>query len=333
VLHVVYGEQVPKVMVLDDAESWALRLARPMRLFERLASPFVTVLDALAGLSLRVLGLQAEHAGHRSLYTVEELKDLVSESTKRGVLEPAEREMLHAVFDLGDLRARQVMVPRTEMVSVSADTPLDALVRQAVDTGLSKFPVFDGGADSIAGLVHVKDLLRALAEGRRDARARDLMRDVLFLPESVPVDALLRTMRAEQRRTVVLLDEYGGIAGLVTLEDLLEEIVGDVGDMFGRTEPSIVRLPDGSSRVSGLTQIEVVNEAFGLRLRDPHYDTIAGFVLGRLGRLAEVGDEIETDGLRLRVDALDGRRIAYVRVIPAGEAVEAGSAGNGSQPA
>jgi putative hemolysin len=319
-LHVVYGEQLPKVLVLRNPEGWAARMAPAMQVFMRLAAPFVVTLDALAVLSLGLLGLRGDGHEHRSLYTVDELKEIMVESEQSGVLERSEREMLHAVFDFGDMRARQVMVPRTEMVAVAAQAPLDELVKLAVETALSKFPVYESASDNIVGLVHVKDMLRALSEARRDATARDLMREPLYAPESLPVDELLREMRARRRHTAVVLDEYGGTSGLVTLEDLLEEIIGDIDDVFVRADPEIVRRPDGSARVSGLAQIEVVNEAFGLRLSDPHYDTIAGYVLGRLGRLAEPGDEIEADGAHLRVDALDGRRIAYLVITPPGNA-------------
>jgi len=316
VLHVVFGEQVPKVVVLDDPENWATRLAPPMNVFDRVAAPFVGALDALAGLSTRLLGVSRGAEGHRSIYTIEELKEIVRESEEGGVLEESEREMLHAVFDFGDLRARQVMVPRTEMVTVRANQPLTEVVELAVQTGMSKFPVYDNAPDNIVGLVHVKALLRALAHPKPGTRARDLMYEPMFVPESLPVDTLLREFRAQRRHSAIVLDEYGGTSGFVTLEDLLEEIIGDMGDMYGQAEPEIVRLPDGSARVSGLAQIEVVNDAFGLKLQDPHYDTIAGYVLGRLARLAQVGDEVEADGIRLRVDALDGRRIAYLTLFP-----------------
>ncbi len=241
---------------------------------------------------------------------------MVEESEAGGILGTHEREMIHAVFELGDVLARQVMVPRTEMISVPADASLDNLVALARQYPLTKFPVYEGDLDHIIGIMHTKDLVRVLGGHRQDTSARGLMREALFLPESISVDELLSQFRKHHQHIAILLDEYGGTAGLVTLEDLLEEIVGDVKDPFDVAEPEIKRLPDGSAALSGLLAIEEVNEAFGLTLSDPNYDTIAGFVLGRLERMATVGDTVEANGVRLRVEALDGLRIARLSLFP-----------------
>jgi len=326
-LHVILGEQVPKVASLRDPERTTLIAARPMQFFNRLFRPFIWLLDRLARAVLRWLGL-ADTAVSPGLYTVEELKDIVEQSSATGVIEAEEREMIQAVFDFGDTLARQVMVPRTEMIAVDADAPFSEVVQLAQEYPLTKFPVYEGDPDNIIGIVHVRDILRALAQGkggRKETSVRGIMREALFMPESIRVNDLLAEFRARRQHIAILLDEYGGTAGLVTLEDLLEEIVGEVRNPFEQGEPEIQRLPDGSALVNGLTPIEEINDAFDLDLHDPNYDTIAGFVLGKLGRMAQVGDEVEADGVRLRVEALDGLRIARLSLFPAQADRQAGA--------
>jgi CBS domain containing-hemolysin-like protein len=232
------------------------------------------------------------------------------------VVEEDEEDMLHAVFDFGELLVRQVMVPRTEMVAVPAEASLDEIIGLALRQPYTRFPVYDGDLDHILGVVHLRDLMRARhAERPGSTTARGVMREAIFVPETIGVNTLLRRFRNRRQHMAIVLDEYGGTAGMVTLEDVLEEIVGEVSDEFS-PGPSLQRLPDGTSLVDGLTLIEEVNEAMGVRLEDPDYDTIAGFVLGRLGRLAEVGDTITADGVRIRVEALDGKRIARLTLFP-----------------
>jgi putative hemolysin len=231
-------------------------------------------------------------------------------SEEQGVIEDSEREMLHAVFDFGELTAHEVMVPRTEMIAIEADATVEALMQLATQHWMSQFPVYEGDIDHIIGLAHVKDLVHAQRSPRRVASVRGLMREALFVPATIRLDVLLQEFRAKRHHFAIALDEYGGTAGLVTLADVVAQIVGDVRDPFDKSAPEVQRLPDGSALVDGLMQIEEVNEHFGLELHDDHYDTIAGFVLGRLGRMAQVGDAVEAGGVRLRVEALDGKRIA-----------------------
>lgn len=315
-LHVVIGELAPKSIALQNPETTSLFVAQPTLWTEWIFKPFIWLLNGAGNSLLKLLGVQP--AGHQLVHSVEELKMLVEASEAGGVLEDTERDMLDAVFDFADLLVRQVTVPRTEIVAVPADMPFDELLRKVVDHPHTKFPVYEETLDQIVGIVHVKDLIRPAArDGQVKATARDLMREPLFVPETTRVDGLLQQFRARRQHMAIVLDEYGGTAGLVTLEDLLDEIVGEVRDPFDVSGPEIQRLPDGSALINGLTLIEEVNEEFGLELKDPHYDTIAGFILGRLGRLAKVGDNAQADGVRLRVEALDGLRIARIRLSPA----------------
>ncbi len=241
---------------------------------------------------------------------------LVKASAEEGMVEVDAEEMLHAVFDFGDLLVRQVMIPRTEMIAIHEDAKVPDILDLAAQNPFTKFPVYGDNLDQILGIVHLKDLIPMLRDDENNTRrARDLMREAIFIPETARVSTLLHFFRLHRRHITIVLDEYGGTAGIVTLEDLLEEIVGEVSDPFDH-EQDILPLPDGSALIDGLTLIEEVNEHFNLNLEDPHYDTIAGYVLGKLERLAQVGDVIVIDGFRLRVEDLDGFRIARISIQP-----------------
>ncbi len=310
-LHVVVGELMPKSIALQRPESTALFVVQPTLFTEFLFKPAIWALNGTGNFLLKLIGMRAA-AGHEMVHSVEELKMLVVASEASGVLEDSERDMLHAVFDFAEVTAHEVMVPRTEMVAVGADAPLPELIHLAVKHPHSKFPVYENDLDHILGVAHVKDLVRVQHDERRAATVRGLIRETIFVPDTLRLDGLLREFRARRQHLAIVLDEYGGTAGLVTLDDLMVRIVGEVRDPFDKSAPEIQRLPDGSALLDGLTQIETVNETFGLNLRDEFYDTIAGFVLGRLGRMPKVGDLVDNDGVRLKVEALDGLRIARV---------------------
>lgn len=316
-MHVTLGEQVPKVASLRAPEATAMSLSRWMAAFYWFARPFIWLLDTLAASILRFLGMQPI-GGHLTIYTVDELKQIVEESKQSGVLDAGERDMLRAVFDFGDLLARRVMVPRTEIVCLQANVTLRGARQLAAETLLTKFPVYEDDLDNIIGILHTKDLVKAMHTGQQDAPVHKFVREAIFLPESVRVDDLLTQFRQRRQHIAILLDEFGGTAGLVTLEDLMEELVGDVQDAFDRPEPQIRRLSDTTALIDGLMLIEEVSEAFGLNLDDPNYDTIAGYVLGRHGRIGKVGDIVEVVNsgrrLRLRVEAMDGLRIALLKL-------------------
>lgn len=236
---------------------------------------------------------------------------IVAASAEGGVVQDEEEEMLRAVFDFGDTLVRQVMVPRTEVVALPATATLSEIMDLAAEHPYTKIPVFAESLDDVVGVIHIKDVLRALQQESNGRRAANFMREAIFVPETARVSSLLERFRDRRQHIAIVLDEYGGTAGVVTLEDLLEEIVGEVSDPFD-SEPDIVPLSDGSSLIDGLTLIEEINEHFDLVLEDPNYDTIAGFVLGRLGRMANVGDSVIVEGAQLRVEAMDGHRIDRV---------------------
>ncbi len=311
-IHVVLGEQVPKVATLHQPERVALLGAQPMRLFSSVFKWFIDALDWATKLILRLFGLQVV-GGHSLIYTVDELKQIISESEEGGVLEAPEREMLESVFDFGELLVRQVMVPRTEIIAIEAETKLDEIIALVKQYSYTKLPVYETDLDQIVGILHVKDVLKVMDQPDcQETSARELARETIYIPETLPVNELLHQFRHNRQHIAIVLDEFGGTAGLVTLEDLLEEIVGEVSDQFDVSTPEIQNQPDGSVLIDGLTLIEAVNQQLGLNLSDPHYDTIAGYFLGKLGRIPKIGDAVESGGVQLKVESMDGLRIAQL---------------------
>jgi CBS domain containing-hemolysin-like protein len=314
-LLVVLGEMVPKVATLQQPERIAMLAAQPMKAFSTIFKWFIDVLDWATRLVLRIFGLQLV-GGHSLIYTVDELKQMITESEEGGVLEPPEREMLESVFDFGGLLVRQVMIPRTEIIAIEADTKLDEIITTVTQYSYTKLPVYEDDLDQIIGILHVKDVLRVMNQvDCQNTSAREMARETLYIPETLPVNELLHQFRHNRQHIAIVLDEFGGTAGLVTLEDLLEEIVGEVSDQFDESNPEIQNQPDGSVLIDGLTLIEAVNQQLELNLSDPHYDTIAGYFMGKLGQIPKIDDVVESGGVRLQVKSMDGLRIAQLSLI------------------
>lgn len=311
-LHLVLGELAPKTIALEKAEATALLVVKPTELFMRTLWPFIRLLNAAGQAVVIMLGLRAR-GRHAMVHSEEELKMLVTASQEAGVLEEHEEQMLHRVFGFADLTAGQVMVPRTELVGVPSASPIRELLPLIGNLRDTRLPVYRSDLDDIVGILHVTDVLRALASSDGEVTASSLAREALTVPETLGADDLLMEMRRRRVREALVIDEYGGTAGLVTFESLMERIVGEVpGDTAGPS--GRVRIgPDGSAEIDGLTLVTDVNAQFGLHIDEDVYTTMGGYVLGRLGRRPRVGDEIEIEGRRqLRVSALDGLRVATI---------------------
>ena len=314
-LHVVLGEQVPKVAVLRGPERFALAAAPVMDGFSRVFKGFISLLDGATRLVLEMVGLPRGDS-HSSVYSLEEFKQIVSGPDLPATIEQPEREMLSAVIDFGALVVRQVSISRTEIVAVEGDAPLDEVIQAALEHGLTKIPVYENDIDHITGIVHLRDLVLAWRGSEAHKTARDLAREALFVPETSSVNDLLVQFRARHTHIAIVLDEFGGTYGLVTLEDLLEEIIGEIQDPFDATPPPIQPLADGTALIDGRTFIEEINEHFALNLVEAFYDTIAGYMLSNLGRIPQMGDIVEDadNRIRLRVEAMDRLRVAQVRL-------------------
>ncbi|HUG65766.1 MAG TPA: hemolysin family protein [Gaiellaceae bacterium] len=313
-LSVALGELVPKGIALQVAEPIALALANPMRLLQKLSAPIVWLLNVSASGVMRVLGFKPAVAGEVS-HSEDELRRLLAGAEDAGVIENAEEEMLYKVFDFGDMEVSQVMVPRPEVVGISADMPLEEALRAVVDSPFTRYPVYRGSLDEVVGILHVRDLFAAIHDlGLASVSLESIVRPPYVVPETKDLAALLADFRREKQHLAVVVDEYGAMEGIVTLEDLLEEIVGEIEDEFDLPDTSIERIDERRIRIEGTYTIDDFNEEFGTRLAQEDYHTIAGLVFGALGRAPEVGDEVRSDGLRLSVLEVEGSRIMKLEV-------------------
>ena len=328
-LHVVFGELAPKSIAIQSPEGTSLFVAPFMRFFYYLLLPGIFLFNGTANLFIKLLGYPPASEGDDT-HTETEIRTLVGQSARRGMLEHDEGEMIGAVFELNDKVAREIMVPRPDVVSLPSEMNLRKLVSVAAAGNYTRYPVYeDDSPDRIIGAVHVKDVLRAVeSEGGLDAHltARDLAREVLVVPENRPIDGILEEFQRQELQMAIVIDEWGSFEGLFTLEDIIEEIVGEIRDEFDEEEPAVRRLPNGSYSIDGRIPIGVVNEALGSGFESEDFDTIGGLVLGAIGRAPEVGDKVHLDGYLLRVDEVDGPRVAQVI---AREAVEPANAPDG----
>jgi CBS domain containing-hemolysin-like protein len=310
-LHIVIGELAPKYLAIQRAVRIALLCAYPLELFHRLVRPFNWLISKSANAIVRGLGIKPHEA--LEAHSDEELKMLVAASAKQGVLQESERVIVGNALDFADTVVRQVMIPRTEVVAVPEDLDLAGLVAMARQTRFSRFPVYRDDLDHIVGLVHVKDLVGV--DRSSHATARDLMRRVPFIPETLRLDQALAEFRRQRSGLAIVIDEFGGTAGLVTLEDVIEQLVGEVTDEFDAGEAQRINEESpGSFVIDGLVALDDLRERLSLALADEPYDTVGGMVFGRLGRVAKVGDTLEIEGFKFTVTQVDGRRVAQVRV-------------------
>ena len=322
--HIVLGEQVPKLFALQRAEPTVTFAVQPMRIWGRIFRPFIALLSWSTTFVLGLLGMQ--HAGeeHAAAHSPEELQMLLRQSS---ALDETEQDIAERAVEFGDMAVRQVMVPRTELVAVPAGASLFALLEAAVRTGHRRFPIYVDTLDQITGVAHVRGALEAAVRADHERgesvedrlhrlRVDQIKREAITIPETLSVTRLMAEMRRRRQRAAIVVDEYGGTAGFATWEDILERVVGDIPDEFEVVAPEIQPQDEGAALVDGRTLIDDVNEHFDLHLEDEGYDTVGGFVFGQLGRKAEVGDEVTAGGYRFRVEALDGLRIATLRLEP-----------------
>jgi CBS domain containing-hemolysin-like protein len=318
-LQIVLGELAPRTIALQNPERTVLLAVRPAKWFMLTLWPFIALLNAMGRAAVHALGLRPPST-HSLAHSEEELKMLVTASQEAGVLEEYEEQMLHRVFGFGDLTAGQVMLPRTEMSALSARATLQEAVDEVARAPYPWLPVYREGLDDIAGILHVKDLFPALSRPGVAFRVLDHVREALTVPETMKADDLLIEMRRRGTHHAIVIDEYGGTAGLVTFDSLMERIIGGIGDQVGATGARIVQLADGSALIDGLALTTDINERFGLGLDEATYNTIGGYVLGRLGRRARIGDRVDLEGRILRVEALDGLRVSRVHLSAPGKA-------------
>jgi putative hemolysin len=319
-LHIVLGELAPKGLALQKPEATALAVAIPTSIFLRIFRPFIMVLNGTGNLVLRLMGLRTGGA-EEQVHSVEELRYLVRASGAAGIIDTAEEEIAGRALFLGDIHAHNVMIPRTEMNSVPTTITREALFDLAGREKHVRFPVYGDNSDDIRGIVYLTDVLAWQSTHRNEQLAvTAVMRKPLFVPESITGDRLLAQMRAARTHTCIVVDEFGGVAGLITLQDLLERIVGDIPEADEEAPPEILALPDGAFLVDGMVPLRQLAERFALDLGDMDADTVGGYVLEVLGRVPNPGDEFVVGDYRTRISRMDGPRIAEIMLQRAEEA-------------
>jgi len=313
---IIFAELVPKTLALSNPERFALSLAVPIDFLARVLGPLIAV---LTGTTRAIAGIFGATATNEAQISAEELRLIVERGGEQGVLEAEEEQMINAVIELGERRLHEVMVPRIAIVGLPASTTLEEAIDKVVDEGHSRIPVYDESIDQVVGILYAKDLLPILKAGSGPRPGlRSLLRAPVFVPESMTIDDLLHEFQRRKVHIAIVLDEYGGTAGLVTIEDLLEEIVGEIQDEYDTEEPMVVRLSDDEARVDGRADIDDLSELFDINdlgLEDAdEYDTVGGLIYHRIGGVPSPGDVVEVDGLQLTVETTDGRRVGKVLV-------------------
>ena len=314
VVSIVLGELIPKGLALASPDRIALLVSGPIALFARVVSPLVAVLVLLTKVISKPFGIDPTRTPELS---AAEIRLIVEQGSQQGVLEAEEEQMISAVMSLSDSKLHEVMVPRIDIIAIDQEASFDDAVALVLTEGHSRTPLYQESIDHIVGILYAKDLLRIIAAGGPRPRLRDIMRPALFVPESQSVDDLLHELQRRRVHMAIVLDEYGGTAGLVTIEDLLEEIVGEIQDEFDEEEPMKVQVRDGEAILDGRADIDQLGTLIEPALTledDEEYDTVGGFVYHRIGRVPVVGDTIEVDPFAITVLKVIGRRVGKVRV-------------------
>jgi putative hemolysin len=313
-LHVVIGELVPKGIALGHPERTALAVSGPVRLFFVVFRPLIWLLEESTNVILRVLHLDPPGEEHEA-HSEAELRMLLSSSAEQGEIEHDEQEMLYKVFDFADKEVSDVMVPRPEVIAISIALPPEEALKAVLESPYTRYPVYRESLDDIVGVLHIRDLVGAMHDqGIVAVDLESIVRPAYMVPETKDLGALLTEFRRTNQHLAVVIDEYGSMEGIVTLEDLLEEIVGEIEDEFDLPDETVEQVDDDTIRIDGTFPIDDFNERFKTDLPVEDYHTIAGFVFGLLGRGAEPGDEVEWDGVRFHVDSVEGQRIDRLTV-------------------
>ena len=307
--HLVFGELAPRAAALQHPEQFAKWLAPPLFAFAWVTTPFTWVLNRSAALTLRAFGIKAADL-RESVHSPDELRMLVEQSEEQGALEPSDARLIGAALEFSEKNAREVMTPRTQIVALPATASLDDALEMVEEARFSRYPVFDESIDQVIGMMHAKDLLGVLHEQLDEFTVRDIMRSIHVVPGSREVEQVLTDFKRRKEHMAIVLDEYGGTAGLVTMEDLLEEIVGEILDEYDETtETRATPVVAGETPLPGATAIREVNERFELAVPEEDFTTIGGYVFGALGRLPVVGDRVTITGATFVVREMAGRRI------------------------
>ena len=310
---VLFGLFVPRSIGARHAQAVLLILVWPLELITWFTRPLVGVLFMLTRILTRPFGGNP-HAG--ALVTEEDIKSLVETGQAQGVLEEREQRMITSIFAISEKPVHEVMVPRTDIVAIDVNTPPEEILKDITKVGHSRIPVYEGSPDNIVGILYVKDLFRRLARGEKDVQIRPYLRPAQFVPESKKIDELLRDMQKDKVHIAIVVDEYGGTSGLVTIEDLVEEIVGEIRDEYDVEQEMVLPISENEALMDARVPFEEVREAFALDIpSSENYDTLGGFIVAQLGRFPRAGEMVEAGGARFVVETVEGRRLRRVRVV------------------
>jgi len=313
---IIFAELVPKTLALANTERFAIALSLPIEFLARALGPLIRVLTGITAWIARLFGA---NVSNEAQITAEELRLIVERGGEQGVLEAEEEQMINSIIELGERRLHEVMIPRIAIVSLPASATLDEAIDKVVDEGHSRIPVYEESIDEVVGILYAKDLLPILKAGTGPRpMLRSLLRTPVFVPESMTIDDLLHEFQRRKVHIAIVLDEYGGTAGLLTIEDLLEEIVGEIQDEYDTEEPMVVRISDDEARVDGRADVDDLAELFDTTLGledEDEYDTVGGLIYHRIGGVPSPGDVVDVDGLQLTVETTDGRRVGKVLVV------------------
>jgi putative hemolysin len=311
---VLFGLFVPRSIGRKHAKQVLLLMVFPLELITWVTRPLVAVLFFLTRVVTAPLGADPREG---TLISEEDIKEVIETGGEQGVLDVEERDMLHSVFALGEKKVHEVMVPRTDIVAIDVNTPPQEVLESVVSAGHSRIPVYEGSSDQIIGVLYVKDLFRRLARGEKDVTVRPFLRPAQFVPETKKVDELLREMQKDKVHIAIVVDEYGGTAGLVTIEDLVEEIVGEIRDEYDVERELVLPVSEHEAVMDARVPFSEVQETFAIDSPEgvDEFDTLGGFVTHELGRLPKVGETVRSNGVKFVVESVDGRRVGRVRVI------------------
>ena len=311
---VLFGLFVPRSIGRRHAKQVLLVMVFPLELITWVTRPLVAVLFFLTRVVTAPFGADPNEG---TLISEEDIKAVIETGEEQGVLDVGERDMLHSVFALGEKKVHEVMVPRTDIIAIDVNTPPQEVLESVVSAGHSRIPVYEGSSDQIIGVLYVKDLFRRLARGEKDVTVRPFLRPAQFVPETKKVDELLREMQRAKVHIAIVVDEYGGTAGLVTIEDLVEEIVGEIRDEYDVERELVLPVSEHEAVMDARVPFSEVQETFGIDSPEgvDEFDTLGGFVTHELGRLPKVGETVKSNGVKFVVESVEGRRVGRVRVI------------------
>ena len=312
VLVLVFGEITPKTIAANSPEKVAVVVSKPISIIMKITKPIVWVFNLLTGIIFKIMGI--DNDGVKPFITEEELKAMVNVSHEEGVLEMEEREIINNVFQFGDMQAKEAMIQRLDMVAIDIEDSYDEIIELFKSEKLSRLPVYQESIDDIVGILNIKDIIFLSDKEIENFDIKDYVREAFFTYEFKKITQLLEEMKKEKTQMAIVVDEYGGTAGLLTIEDLVEVIVGDIDDEYDEEEEEIVKINDNEYLVEGSTKISDVNEQLGINLESEEFDSIGGFIIGYLKRIPEENEIIEVEDVKFKVESIDKNRINKIRI-------------------